>query len=117
MLVHGASFVGNPVPFLFVNVTNLSRDRDIEVTHVWFAVDPPVHVLLSHERPLPVRLRPDESWEAWIEAAKLGSAPHPATLARVRLSAGSVIKSRLNRSVPDVGFVPGDPSVKKGAGP
>jgi hypothetical protein len=117
VLVHQASFVGNPVPFLFVNVTNLSRDRDIEVTHVWFAVDPPVHVLLSQERPLPVRLRPDESWEAWVETAKLGSAPNPATLARVKLSAGSVIKSRLNRNVPAMGFVPGGPAAKEGAGP
>jgi hypothetical protein len=92
-------------------VTNLSRDRGVEVTHVWFDTEPPVHVLLA-ERPLPVRLRSDESWETWVEAGKLWDRPsvaspsHPETLARVRLSSGKVVKSRPNRHVPSMGFVP-----------
>jgi hypothetical protein len=107
--VHSAYFVGGDVPYLFVNVVNLSHDREVEVTHVWFDVEPRVDVL-SDERPLPVRLRLDESWEAWVEAAKLAHVSHPETRARVRLSSNKVIKSRLNRDVPPVGFVPGGPA-------
>lgn len=104
--VHLAYFAAGGVPCLFVNVVNLSSGRDVEVTHVWFDVEPRVDVLLP-ERPLPVRLRPDESWEAWVEAAKVMSVPNPETRARVRLSSGRVIKSRRNRDVPPMGFVPG----------
>ncbi len=68
VLVHSAFFRGKTIPYYFVNVTNLSRDREIEVTHAWFDVEPPLHVLRA-ERPLPVRLRCDESWETWIELA------------------------------------------------
>ena len=106
VLVHPAVFRGDLTPCYFVNVTNLSRDREVEVTHVWFDVDSPVHVLRP-ERPLPVRLRGDESWETWIEFAKLVHASNPETLARVRLSSGKIIKSRLNPDVPTEGFVPG----------
>jgi hypothetical protein len=105
VLVHPAVFRGNPTPYYFVNVTNLSRDREVEVTHVWFDVDPPAHVLRA-ERPLPVRLRGDESWETWIEFAKVAHRSNPETLARVRLSSGKVIKSRANPDVPMEGYVP-----------
>jgi len=104
--VHLAFFTGGRVPYRFVNVVNLSRGREVEVTHVWFDVEPRVDVLLT-ERLLPVRLRADESWEAWIEATKVGNVRNPETRARVRLSSGRVIKSRRNRDVPPIGFVPG----------
>jgi hypothetical protein len=104
--VHLAFFVNGRVPFLFVNVVNLSHDREIEITHVWFDLEPELYVVLD-ERPLPKRLRPDESWETWIEAAKLVHEAHPETLARVRLSSGKVIKSRRNANVPSLGYVPG----------
>jgi hypothetical protein len=104
--VHRAFFTGNPVPFVFVNVVNLSNGRDVEVTHVWFDAEPRVDVLLT-ERPLPARLRPDESWEAWVEAGKLAHVPHPETQARVRLSSGTEVKSRAGTNVPRTGFVPG----------
>jgi hypothetical protein len=107
--VHLAYFAASEVPYLFVNVVNLSSGRDVEVTHVWFEIEPRVDVLLA-ERPLPVRLRPDESWEAWVKAAKVMSVPNPETRARVRLSSGRVIKSRRNRDVPPTGFVPGGAS-------
>jgi hypothetical protein len=103
--VHRAFFAGNPVPFVFINVVNLSNGRDVEVTHVWFDAEPRVDVLLT-ERPLPARLQSDESWEAWVEAGKLAHVPHPETHARVRLSSGRVVKSRLNKDVPPTGFVP-----------
>ena len=104
--VHLAFFAGGRVPFLFVNVVNLSHDREIEITHVWFDVEPRVDVLLA-DRPLPARLRPDESWEAWVEAGKVSHVVQPERRARVRLSSGRVVKSRLSSNVPPRGFVPG----------
>ena len=100
-----AFFVNGRVPFLFVNVVNLSHDREIEITHVWFDVEPEVNVVLD-ERPLPKRLQPDESWETWTEAAKLVHESHPETLARVRLSSGKVIKSRRTRTCPPLATSP-----------
>jgi hypothetical protein len=111
--VHRAFFVGRPSsPAYFVNVTNLSRDREVEVTHVWFDTQPRVHVLRP-ERPLPKRLRPDESWETWIECGNLPDAvnEYPYQLARVRLSTGEVFSSVENVGVPEEGEVPGGPIV------
>src|SRR5689334_1509144 len=48
---------------LYVTVTNASRDRDIEVTHVWLDTKPQVHVL---DPGLPVRLRYSARWETVI---------------------------------------------------
>ena|ERR687898_1169029 len=111
--VHLAYFAAGQVPYFFVNAVNLSSQREIEITHVWFEVEPRVDVLLA-ERPLPVRLRLDESWEAWVEAAKVAHVPNPETRARVRLSSGKVVKSRPNRNVPPIGFVPGGPPSASG---
>lgn len=92
----------------FVNVTNLSPSRDIEITHVWFDCQPRIDVL-NPERPLPKRLRPDEPWETWIEVQRLPSSAgnNVYTMARVRLSNGRIIKSKFNRDVPNAGYVPG----------
>lgn len=73
VLVHRGYFQGGPFPFYFVKVTNQSSARDVVITHVWFEAAPPVHLLLK-ERPLSKRLRPDETWEAWIPAADLAHA-------------------------------------------
>jgi len=105
VLVHRAYFTGSSVPHYFVKVTNLSPQREIEVTHIWFDTTPPVH-LLNPERPLPARLRLDETYETWIPTAAV-PAPEPESLARVKLSSGKVIKSRLNAHVPPFGGVAG----------
>jgi hypothetical protein len=90
----------------FLNVTNLSRDRDIEVTHVWFATDPPVPALPT-DRPLPKRLKPDETWETWVEADRLPALGEPLfTLGRARLSTGKVIWSKKNEHVPSAATTP-----------
>jgi len=111
--VHVAVFEHHPhVPAYFINVTNLFAARDIEITHVWFETEPRVHVMRT-DRPLPARLRPFESWETWQDVDGLPIAiRHDAfTLARVRLSTGSVIESIKNINVPERGFVPrGSPS-------
>jgi hypothetical protein len=93
-------------PYYFIKITNLSHNREIEITHVWFEVDPPVHLLLP-ERPLPARLRPDETWEGWVNAAALAKVPNVESLGRVRLANGKTVKSRRNKDVPPFGFVAG----------
>lgn len=95
----------------FINVTNISRNRDVEITHVWFATEPELHAT-PPERPLPKRLKPDEVWETWIEEFRVperfrGSAAFE--LGRVRLSTGRVIRSKENKNVPKFGHVPGGP--------
>ena len=55
--------------YYFMKVTNTSSDRDIVLTHAWFA-DAPREMLLTR-RPLPVRLAYDDTWEGWLNAATL----------------------------------------------
>jgi hypothetical protein len=91
-----------------INVANLSLQRDAEITHVWFDNSEQVPVL-NPSRPLPRRLRPEETWETWIAVESLPKMIQQDAfeLARVRLSNGRVIKSRRNMDVPTAGYVPG----------
>jgi hypothetical protein len=97
-----------PTPYYFVNVTNTSGTREVEVTHVWFATNPPVH-LRNPQRPLPVKLHHDELWETWIEVARLPDVPGVDRLGRVRLSSNDTVHSGPNRSAPSEAFVAGPP--------
>lgn len=108
LLVHRAILLDTNRECYFINATNLSRDREIEVTHIWFESDRPVHVLNQH-RPLPRRLRPEESWETWIQVDHLNQYSHHEvySLARARLSTGKIVKSKQNRNVPTIGAIPG----------
>lgn len=109
VLVHIASFVEAPErPAIFINLTNLSVDREVEITHVWMETSPRTHVT-SDARPLPVRLRPAESWETWVYFDEFPSIPDPGIyqMARVRLSTGEVMTSTARTEVPELGFVPG----------
>lgn len=109
-LVHHAYFAGTGKPCYFLNITNRSRERDLEVTHVWFALEPevPAHPV---DRPLPKRLRPDETWETWVEADRLPAdlGENLFKLGRARLSTRRIVKSRKNKNVPSQGAVPGGP--------
>lgn len=108
--VHRAFFMRSGRECFFLNVTNLSRTREIEITHVWFDTAPKVSAL-EPDRPLPKRLKPDESWETWIDAARLPAESHESAfrLGRLRLSTGTVIRSKKNKNVPPQGAVPGGP--------
>lgn len=105
---HKANFINGNKPYYFITVTNRSPVRDVEVTHVWFASTPQVSVI-NLERPLPRRLRPDESWATWIKVETLPEdlRDRAFTLARVHLSNGRTVRSRLNKRVPLVGEIPG----------
>jgi hypothetical protein len=60
--VHRAFFQPEGPECFFINMVNLSKDRDIEVTHVQLRGIPVTH----EDRPFPKRLQPDESYETWI---------------------------------------------------
>ena len=104
--VTGVGGVAGMSPYYFMKVTNLSHSREIEITHAWFDTDPPEH-LLMRERPLPARLRPDETWEGWVNAARLAHSSDVERSGRVRLANGNTVKSRRNKDVPPTGFVAG----------
>ncbi len=106
--VHRAVFVGSGQECFFVNLTNLSSTRELEVTHVWFQTDRQIPVM-QPKRPLPVRLKPDQTWETWLPVVDVPEdfVPQALTLARARLSSGAVIASKPNTNVPDSGEVPG----------
>jgi hypothetical protein len=112
LAVHRAYFLNGRECF-FVNVTNLSNEREIEITHVWFDCKPQVSAL-QPDRLLPKRLKPDETWETWVDVYLIPDELHETafTLARVRLSNGTIIKSIQNTDVPDRGIVPGGPITK-----
>jgi len=90
---------------LFVTITNLSRSRELTVTHVWFVTDPEAHIV---DNALPRRLRPDDSWETAIGLSQLpeGVREDAFNLARARLSTGAVVSSTRNENVPAFGRVP-----------
>jgi hypothetical protein len=101
-----SGLAGQPQPdHVFVKITNQSR-ADVEVTHIWFATTPEIHVL-SSRRPLPARLRPDETYETWTAVSELPQRDGIESLARVRLSSGRTVKSRPNKNVPPFGYVAG----------
>ena len=111
VLTHRATLLNSRQECLFINVTNLSKTRDIEVTHVYLELPGGMRHVLQQSRQLPKRLSADESWETFLDVdqvlADLGEQVF--TMARVRLSAGKIVKSLKNESVPSAGIVPGGP--------
>ena len=106
-MVHRAFFQVPDAPeCFFIKVTNLSSSREIEVTHIWFAAEPRVDVL-NQERRLPARLRLDETFETWIPVSAVPAVRHVGSKVRVRLSNGKVIKSKLDKHIPPLGYVAG----------
>ena len=63
---HTAVKVGDANPKAFINVVNRSP-TDVEVVRVWFEEDRATIEVANPERPLPHRLRPEESWETWCD--------------------------------------------------
>ncbi len=93
----------------FITVANCSHSREVEVTHVWFAFDPPIG-LVRPERPLPKRLKPDEVWEIWTPLSQFSKALSDEAIfkrGRVRLSSGKVYNAKPEPKVVPLGNVPG----------
>jgi hypothetical protein len=110
LTVHRAYFLASRVECFFINATNIAIQEELEITHIWFETDPPFYVL-QPDRPLPKRLRPQETWETWVRVHDLGSRADQEVFAsaRARLSTGVVVRSIKNEGVPPVGAVPGGP--------
>jgi hypothetical protein len=91
-------------------LSNLSRNREIEITHVYLDCGEQIHAL-HPDRLLPRRLKPDESWETWVEAEKVPASLRDAAykLGRARLSSGKILESVENKNVPSAGTVAGGP--------
>lgn len=108
VFVHSAEFINTHKLCFFINITNLSRNREVEITHVWIKCGCQIPVI-QRNRPLPKRLKPDETWETWIEMDKVPREcwDDAYELARVRLSTGVVIYSKKNTTIPNTGNVPG----------
>lgn len=109
LTVHLAYLIPDSTPAAFINATNLTSS-DVVVTHVWIDYGRQIHVLRP-DRILPIRLKPLDTWETWIELEQL-----PADIgedifrrARIKLSTGQVVESQPNVGVPEAGFVPGGP--------
>lgn len=107
---HTYGFIGDEIlegttDNYFITVTNASKDRDIVVTHVWLATEPPVHV---HDVDLPVRLRYSAPWETSVPVSDVPADPDEVPwLARCQLSPDDkVIKSRPRQNVPPFGAIP-----------
>jgi hypothetical protein len=92
----------------FITATNRSRSRDLTITHMWLATDPNVDII---DESLPVRLRPDERWETFVEVERLPIATREVafSLARAQLSTDTVVSSTRNWNVRPVGTVPRRP--------
>jgi hypothetical protein len=107
---HRAFFTATGEEQVFLTITNLSRSREIEVTHVWLDLSHQV-AALPPERPLPKRLRPDEVWETWVpfRAVPVRFQQEVLSLGRLRLSTGRIVKARPDKNVPSEGYSPGGP--------
>jgi len=114
LTLHRAFFVPDGPDCFFINATNLTTDSDLELTHIWIATSPEVHAIQT-DRPLPKRLKPQETWETWIPVDRIPVAGREAVfdLGRARLSTGEIVHSVPNKGVPDIGTVPGGPVVSK----
>ena len=114
VLVHLGAHIPNGEIAYFIKVVNLSSGRDVEITHIWLDAEPNVPVL-QDDRPLPVRLQPDQTWETWLP---IGYVPIPLLAdvprrIRVQLSNGSIFKSKLNKKIPTIGHIAGGPFAPK----
>lgn len=76
----------------FISATNVADGEEVEITAIWFESDPRRFVE-RRQRRLPVKIRPGETWETWIEVEKLPEVARDGAhdLARVRLASGTVL--------------------------
>jgi hypothetical protein len=109
--VHRAQFVGSPKEYYFINATNISPNRALEITHIWHEAGKHHIPVNQPSRLLPVRLDIDQSWETFIDVSDLPeiNSKNPYENFRARISTGEIFQSELNLSVPPYGSVPGGP--------
>ncbi len=119
--VHRAWFASTPDPYrtttttlapdlglerecYFLNVQNASPEREVTLTHVWIASEPPVDALA---KPLPARIKPGSQWETWIPVDDVPTGTENVErLGRARLGDDTEVKSVPRTHVPSAGYVP-----------
>jgi hypothetical protein len=109
VLCHRALILPNGPECFFINITNISLQREVELTHVWLDYTPEIHVLNPH-RVLPQCIKPGRSWETWIAVNNVPLSYHDTVFDNtlIRLSNGRIFRSRKNNHVPITGFIPGN---------
>lgn len=108
--IHRAFFRGSTTEYYFINITNVSPERLLEVTHVWYEDDKNNYVSVAQpSRKLPIRLDLDQSWETWIAVNELpiDNREYAYQSFYARISTGDVFKSEANLNIPPSGTVPG----------
>ena len=100
VLVHGAYFLNNPIPFYFVKVQNRSLKRDFTITHIWIEENKKKIHILNNNTPLPYKLHPSDEWETWIEENKVNDHKNVYKNVKVKLSNEKILESHQNKKVP-----------------
>jgi hypothetical protein len=105
---HAAAFTDSGQVCQFIRITNRSINRKAVITEVWFDFSVRIPVLNS-SRPMPITLPPEEVWDTWlpIDAIPIEFRASASSLARVRLSDGTILKSVPTKDVSEAGFVAG----------
>ena len=106
VLVHRAHLEDKQKEAFFITITNLTLDRELEVTNIWFNASPKIHVT-QIDRPLPKTLKPNETWGTWLPVNRLplGYHPYAFKMVRVRLSNGTLAYSEENTTHPEKGML------------
>jgi hypothetical protein len=105
---HPGSIPDRGINCQFVRITNRSINRKVVVSEVWFEFGIRIPVMNS-ERLMPRVILSEEVWETWIpldvipESFRLSAS----TLAKVRLSDGTIISSKPTQNLSVAGFVAG----------
>ena len=109
VLVHRAVLEDKQKEAFFITVTNLTLDREIVITNIWFNSNPRVHVI-RNDRVLPKKLKPNETWDTSLPVNKLplGYHPYAFKMVRVRLSNGTLAYSEENLTHPEKEMVPAE---------
>jgi predicted alpha/beta hydrolase family esterase len=108
--VHRATLIKSRIECYFVNLTNLSPTKVLEVTHIWYEDEEKHFIPLTQpSRRLPVRLELDQSWETWIPVENIPRANRDNAYQNfcARISTGAIFKSEFNPDVPPCGTIPG----------
>ncbi len=109
VLVHRAFLEDKRKEAFFITITNLTLDRELEMTNIWFNSNPKIHVIRD-DRPLPKTLKPNETWGTWLPVNKLplGYHSYAFKMVRVRLFNGTLAYSEENLTHPEKEMVPAE---------
>lgn len=107
VLVHIAHFLKNPKKkFYFLKITNLYKRKEIKVEHSYYHGSEVINYIFK-KRPLPVRIKPGDTFEIWFKYKKIPKDEDVFENFFVRTSDDKFHKSKYNVNVPNEGFISG----------